>query len=128
DFLTHSMHGVSGDAPGGGVFHAIVGTVQQVGLVTVIAVPIGVGCAIYLVEFGRGRFARWVTFFVDVMNGVPSIVAGLFVFSALLLGLGMRPFGAAGALALVILMLPIVIRAAEEMLRLVPQDLREASY
>src|SRR5690606_16986810 len=90
--------------------------------------------AIYLVEFGpsapkgKSRFAKAVTFFVDVMNGVPSIVAGLFVFSVLLLGFGMRPFGAAGSLALTILMLPIVIRSAEEMIRLVPADLREASY
>ncbi len=87
-----------------------------------------------LVEFGgtrqgsKGRFAKAVTFFVDVMNGVPSIVAGLFVFSLLLLGFGMRPFGAAGSIALTILMLPIVIRSSEEMIRLVPADLREASY
>jgi phosphate transport system permease protein len=128
DFLTHSMNGVTGARPGGGVYHALIGTVQQVGLATVIAVPIGILTAIYLVEFGRGRFAKAVTFFVDVMNGVPSIVAGLFVFSVLLLGFGMRPFGAAGSLALTILMLPIVIRSAEEMIRLVPADLREASY
>jgi len=79
------------------VYAALLGTVQQVGLATVIAVPIGILTAIYLVEFGRGRFAKAVTFFVDVMNGVPSIVAGLFVFSVLLLGFGMRPFGAAGS-------------------------------
>ncbi len=134
DFLTHSMNGVTGARPGGGVYHALIGTVQQVGLATVIAVPIGILTAIYLVEFGpsapkgKSRFAKAVTFFVDVMNGVPSIVAGLFVFSVLLLGFGMRPFGAAGSLALTILMLPIVIRSAEEMIRLVPADLREASY
>jgi phosphate transport system permease protein len=128
DFLTHSMYGVTGAQPGGGVYAALLGTVQQVGLATVIAVPIGILTAIYLVEFGRGRFAKAVTFFVDVMNGVPSIVAGLFVFSVLLLGFGMRPFGAAGSIALTILMLPIVIRSAEEMIRLVPAELREASY
>lgn len=128
DFLTHSMNGVTGAQPGGGVYAALLGTVQQVGLATVIAVPVGILTAIYLVEFGRGRFAKAVTFFVDVMNGVPSIVAGLFVFSLLLLGFGMRPFGAAGSIALTILMLPIMIRAAEEMIRLVPADLREASY
>jgi phosphate transport system permease protein len=128
DFLTHSMHGVTGAQPGGGVYAALLGTVQQVGIATVIAVPIGILTAIYLVEFGRGRFAKAVTFFVDVMNGVPSIVAGLFVFSVLLLGFGMRPFGAAGSIALTILMLPVVIRSAEEMIRLVPAELREASY
>jgi len=133
DFLTHSMNGVTGAQPGGGVYAALLGTVQQVGLATAIAVPIGILTAIYLVEFrtsrnGKSRFAKSVTFFVDVMNGVPSIVAGLFVFSLLLLGFGMRPFGAAGSIALTILMLPIVIRSSEEMIRLVPADLREASY
>lgn len=128
NFLTHSMYGVTGAQPGGGVYAALLGTVQQVGIATVIAIPIGILTAIYLVEFGRGRFAKAVTFFVDVMNGVPSIVAGLAVFSVLLLGFGMRPFGAAGSIALTILMLPIVIRSAEEMIRLVPSDLREASY
>lgn len=134
DFFTHSMAGVTGNRPGGGIYHALLGTVQQVGLATLVAVPLGMLTAIYLVEFGgahgrgKGRFAKAVTFFVDVMNGVPSIVAGLFVFTVLLLGFGMRPFGAAGSIALVILMLPIVIRSAEEMIRLVPADLREASY
>jgi phosphate transport system permease protein len=127
-FLTHSMNGVTGNEPGGGIYHALIGTLQQVGLASVVALPIGILTAIYLVEFGRGRFARLVTFFVDVMNGVPSIVAGLFVFSVLLLGFGMRPFGAAGSIALTILMLPIVIRSAEEMIRLVPAELREASH
>ncbi len=127
-FLTHSMNGVTGNQPGGGVYHALIGTLQQVGLAAVAALPLGMLTAIYLVEFGRGRFARLVTFFVDVMNGVPSIVAGLFVFTFLLLGFGLRPFGAAGSIALVILMLPIVVRSAEEMIRLVPDELREASY
>lgn len=128
EFLTHSMNGVTGARPGGGVYHALIGTVQQVALATAVAVPVGLLTAIYLVEFGKGRFAQAVTFFVDVMNGVPSIVAGLFVFSLLLLGFGMRPFGAAGSLALAVLMLPIVTRSAQEMIRLVPSDLREASY
>ena len=127
-FLTHSMNGVTGNQPGGGAYHALIGTLQQVGLAAVIALPIGILTAIYLVEFGRSRFARVVTFFVDVMNGVPSIVAGLAVFTFLLLGFGLRPFGAAGSLALVILMLPIAIRSSEEMIRLVPGELREASY
>lgn len=128
DFLTHSMAGVTGNRPGGGAYHALVGTIAQVGLAAALALPIGILTAIFLAEFGRGRLARVVTFFVDVMNGVPSIVAGLAVFSVLLLGFGMRPFGAAGSIALTILMLPIVVRSAEEMIRLVPDHLREASY
>ena len=127
-FFTHSMNGVGPDDPGGGLYHALIGTLQQVAIAAIIALPIGIFTAIYLVEYGRGAFARSVTFFVDVMSGVPSIVAGLFVFTFLLLGLGMRPFGAAGSIALAILMLPVVVRSSEEMLRLVPRDLREASY
>jgi phosphate transport system permease protein len=123
------MNGVTASMPGGGVYAAIVGTVQQVGIASLIALPLGVLTAIYLVEYAAQRpFARAVTFFVDVMTGVPSIVAGLFVYSFLLLGTGLRPFGAAGSLALALLMLPVVIRAGEEMLRLVPDQLREASY
>ena len=127
-FLSHSMNGVGPDDPGGGVYAALVGTLEQVGLAAVVALPIGLFTAIYLVEYGKGGFARAVTFFVDVMTGVPSIVAGLFVYSLLLLQSGARPFGAAGSLALAILMLPVVVRSAEEMLRLVPRDLRDASY
>lgn len=127
-FFTHSMNGVGPDTQGGGIYHALVGTLEQVFIAAVIALPIGVFTAIYLVEYGRGKFATAVTFFVDVMTGVPSIVAGLFVFTFLLLGLGMRPFGAAGAIALAILMLPVSVRSSEEMLKLVPRELREASY
>lgn len=127
-FLTHSMAGVTASMPGGGIYHAIVGTLQQVFVAAIIAIPLGLFTAIYLVEYGRGHFARGVTFFVDVMSGVPSIVAGLFVYTFLLLGTGARPFGVAGSLALAILMLPIMVRSSEEMLRLVPRDLREASY
>ncbi len=128
DFLTHSMNGVSTRTAGGGVYAALLGTLEQVGLASVIALPIGVLTAIYLVEYGRGHFARAVTFFVDVMTGVPSIVAGLFVFTFLLLGFGLRPFGAAGSIALAILMLPVAVRSSEEMLKLVPRELRESSY
>jgi phosphate transport system permease protein len=127
-FFTHSMAGVTASMPGGGIYHAIIGTLMQVAIAAVIAIPIGIFTAIYLVEYGRGRFARGVTFFVDVMSGVPSIVAGLFVYTFLLLGTGARPFGAAGSIALAILMVPVMVRASEEMLRLVPRDLREASY
>ncbi len=128
DYFLKSMNGVTSRQEGGGVYAALVGTLIIVGIATVIALPIGIFTAIYLVEYGRGKFARTVTFFVDVMTGVPSIVAGLFVYTFLLLGFGMRPFGAAGAIALAILMVPVSVRASEEMLKLVPRDLREASY
>jgi phosphate transport system permease protein len=128
EFFTHSMNGVSSRREGGGIYAAMVGTIQQVVIASVIALPIGLLTAIYLVEYGKGLFARAVTFFVDVMTGVPSIVAGLFVYTALLLQFGLRPFGAAGAIALAILMLPVAVRSSEEMLKLVPRDLREASY
>ncbi|WP_181806988.1 phosphate ABC transporter permease PstA [Streptomyces shenzhenensis] len=125
-FLTHSMGVVADAQPGGGIYHAIVGSLEQVGLATVIAAPIGVLTAIYLVEYGRGRLAQAVTFFVDVMTGIPSIVAGLFILSLMLI-FDMQPFGFAGSLALAILMMPIVVRSTEEMLKLVPNELREAS-
>jgi phosphate transport system permease protein len=127
-FFTSDMTGVGPDTAGGGILAALIGTLEQVAIASVIALPLGVFTAIYLVEYGRGAFARSVTFFVDVMTGVPSIVAGLFVYTFLLLGLGARPFGFAGALALALLMLPVAVRSSEEMLRLVPRDLREASY
>ncbi len=128
DFFTHSMNGVTSRQPGGGLYHALIGTLELVAIASVIALPIGIFTAIYLVEYGRGAFARTVTFFVDVMTGVPSIVAGLFVYTFLLLGFGLRPFGIAGAIALAILMVPVAVRSSEEMLKLVPRDLREASY
>lgn len=128
DFFTHSMNGVTASDPGGGIYAALLGTIEVVALAAVVALPLGLFTAIYLVEYGKGFFAKAVTFFVDVMTGVPSIVAGLFVYTLLLLGTGIRPFGAAGSIALGILMLPVVVRSSEEMLRLVPRDLREASY
>ncbi|MCX5256136.1 phosphate ABC transporter permease PstA [Streptomyces canus] len=125
-FLTHSMGLVADSEPGGGIYHAILGSLEQVGLATVIAAPIGVLTAIYLVEYGRGKLAKAVTFFVDVMTGIPSIVAGLFILSIMLM-FDMQPFGFAGSLALAILMMPVVVRSTEEMLKLVPNELREAS-
>jgi phosphate transport system permease protein len=125
-FVTPSMRGVIG--PGGGALHAIVGTALITGATIAVAVPLGLMTAVYLVEYGRGRLARTVTFLVDVMTGIPSIVAGLFAYTvfSLLLGPGARS-GLAGALALALLMTPVVVRASEEMLRLVPDDLREAA-
>lgn len=126
-FLTHSMNGVITLEPGGGIYHALIGTLEQVGLATLIAAPIGLLTAIYLVEYGTGKLAKAVTFFVDVMTGVPSIVAGLFVLSFWIIILDFGYSGFAGAMALSILMMPIVVRSTEEMLKLVPNELREAS-
>ncbi|MFC4012337.1 phosphate ABC transporter permease PstA [Nonomuraea purpurea] len=129
EFLTHSMRNITARDVGGGAYHAILGTLEQVLLASLISVPIGLLTAIYLVEYGNGgRLSRAISFFVDVMTGVPSVVAGLFVFAFWILFLGMPFSGFAGALALSILMMPTVVRSAEEMLRLVPNDLREASY
>jgi phosphate transport system permease protein len=127
-FLLHSMRGVFGGMDAGGIYHAIVGTVSITLFATLISVPIGLLTAIYLVEYGRGALARSVTFFVDVMTGIPSIVAGLFAYAlfALLLGPGIR-MGVVGSVALSVLMIPVVVRSSEEMLRLVPNELREAS-
>ncbi|MFJ5267979.1 phosphate ABC transporter permease PstA [Streptomyces sp. NPDC088358] len=126
-FLTHSMGVVADTETGGGIYHAIIGTLEQVGIATLIAVPIGVLTAVYLVEYGRGKLAKAVTFFVDVMTGIPSIVAGLFILSFWILILDMGYSGFAGSLALSILMMPVVVRSTEEMLKLVPNELREAS-
>ncbi len=129
DFLLFSMRGVFGGMDAGGAYHAIVGTLVITLSATVISVPIGIMTAIYLVEYGRGPLARAVTFFVDVMTGIPSIVAGLFAISlfGLIMGPGVR-LGIIGAIALSVLMIPVVVRSSEEMLKLVPNELREASY
>ncbi|WP_426365038.1 phosphate ABC transporter permease PstA [Streptomyces sp. E-08] len=126
-FLTHSMNGVLDAEAGGGVYHALLGTIEQVGIATLIAAPIGLLTAVYLVEYGGGKLAQAVTFFVDVMTGIPSIVAGLFILATWNLMLGFGPSGFAGAMALAILMMPVVVRSTEEMLKLVPNELREAS-
>ncbi len=126
-FLTHSMNGVITLRPGGGVYHALLGSLEQIGLATAMAGPIGLLTAVYLVEYGGGRLAKVITFFVDVMTGIPSIVAGLFVLSFWILILNFGYSGFAGSMALTILMMPIVVRSTEEMLRLVPNELREAS-
>ena len=128
NFLTHSMRNVAEQEQGGGAYHAILGTLEQVGIAAAITIPLSLLAAIYLVEYGRGRLARAVTFFVDVMMGLPSIVAGLFVLSFWILGLGFKVSGFAASLALTILMMPIAIRSTEEMLKLVSPALREASY
>jgi phosphate transport system permease protein len=121
------MRGVIGE--GGGAIHAIYGTLIITGCATLISVPIGILAAIYLQEYGKGRLRNALTFFVDVMTGIPSIVAGLFAFAlfSIFFGPGIR-MGIMGSVALSVLMIPIVVRSTEEMLRIVPNSLREASY
>jgi phosphate transport system permease protein len=127
EFFNSSMLGIVGE--GGGAYHAILGTVIITALTALISVPIGLLTAIYLVEYGQGRLKKAITFLVDVMTGIPSIVAGLFAFAlfALFFGPGIR-LGVMGAVALAVLMIPVVVRSAEEVLKLVPNELREASY
>jgi len=127
-FITHSMNGVGPLEDAGGAYHAILGTLEQVLIASIISIPVGLLAAIYIVEYGRGRLAYWIRFFVDVMIGLPSIVAGLFIFAFWVLALHKGFSGFAAGMALAILMMPIVVRASEEMLKLVPSDLREASY
>jgi len=126
EFLTESARGVVG---GGGAAHAIVGTLVITGVATAISVPVGIMAAIYLTEYGGGRLRKALTFFVDVMTGIPSIVAGLFAFAlfAIFFGPGIR-LGVMGSIALSVLMIPIVIRSSEEVLKIVPNHLREAAY
>ncbi|MGX5697611.1 phosphate ABC transporter permease PstA [Agromyces soli] len=128
EFFTQSMRNVVG--AGGGALHAIVGTLLITGMAALISVPVGLLTAIYLVEYGRGKLKHGITFFVDVMTGIPSIVAGLFAFALLALitdDPGIR-MGFGGSIALSVLMIPVVVRSSEEMLKLVPNELREASY
>ena len=128
EFFTSTMRGVVGE--GGGGYHAIVGTLIVTGLATLMSVPFGLFTAIYLAEYGHGtRLARMIQSMVDVMTGIPSIVAGLFAYAMfeLMFGPGTRS-GISGAVALTVLMTPVVVRSSEEMLRLVPNELREAAY
>ncbi len=127
-FFTYSMRNILGEK--GGIYHAIIGTLLITGAATVISVPIGLLSAIYLVEYGGGsRLAASIRFLVDVMTGIPSIVAGLFAYALFVVffGPGVH-IGLGGGVALSLLMIPIVVRSAEEMLKLVPADLREAAY
>ena len=109
----------------GGALHAILGTFEIVLIATIICVPLGVLTALYLTEI-KGRFESFVRFLVQAMSGVPSIVAGLFIYTVLIVTLGAKYSAFAGALALSILMLPTVARTSEEVLKLIPNDLREA--
>jgi phosphate transport system permease protein len=123
-----SLAGVMPEQFAGGVYHAIYGTIIQAAIAALLAVPLGIMAAVYLVEYGRGWFARTTTFMVDILAGVPSIVAALFIFSLWIATMGFPQSALAVSLALVLLMIPVVVRNTEEMLKLVPDELREASY
>jgi phosphate transport system permease protein len=113
------------DLSQGGLLHAVIGTAYIVVFATLLSTPIGILTALYIVEV-KGRFSGLVRFFVQAMSGVPSIVAGLFIFAVWMIQLGNAYSGIAGAFALTILMIPTVARTSEEVLKLIPQDLREA--
>ncbi|MER7071994.1 phosphate ABC transporter permease PstA [Terrabacter sp. NPDC000476] len=125
---TGNQRNVNSDDFGGGARHAIEGTLTMVGFTALIAVPIGILTAVYLVEYGRGRLAKAISFTVDILSGVPSIVAALFIYAVWVTTFGIGRSGFAASLALVLLMIPVVVRSTEEMLKLVPNELREAAY
>lgn len=125
---SRSLAGVMPDQFAGGVYHAIYGTIVQAAIAALLSVPLGMMAAVYLVEYGHGRFAKTTTFMVDILAGVPSIVAALFVFALWVATMGFPQSSFAVSGALVLLMLPVVVRNTEEMLKLVPDELREASY
>ncbi len=128
DWWAHSLYGVLPEQFSGGVYHAIYGTLVQAAIAAVFSVPLGIMVGVYLVEYGTGRLAKVTTFMVDILAGVPSIVAALFIFALWIATMGFPQSAFAVALALVLLMLPLVVRSTEEMLKLVPDELREASY
>lgn len=124
DFFIHMPKPVG--EPGGGMANAIVGTLIILALASLMGIPIGIGAGIYLAEYGTGKLGTLVRFFTDVLTGIPSIVVGIFAYTVVVLP--MRSFSAiAGAFALAILMIPTVTRATEEIVKLVPGSLREAS-
>ncbi|WP_135452532.1 phosphate ABC transporter permease PstA [Mycobacterium sp. DL99] len=128
-WFTNSQSGMTTFTAGGGAYHAIVGTLLQGLVCSLISIPIGVMVGVYLVEYGGGtRLGKITTFMVDILTGVPSIVAALFIYALWVATLGFGRSGFAVSLALVLLMIPVIVRATEEMLRIVPMDLREASY
>ncbi|WP_375425889.1 phosphate ABC transporter permease PstA [uncultured Friedmanniella sp.] len=124
-----SQRGITPRREGGGAYHAIVGTIE-IGLIcALIAVPLGVLGAVFLIEYARGtKVARVVSFTVDILSGIPSIVAALFIYALFITVFGLGRSVIAVSCALVLLMLPVVLRSTEEMLKLVPDSLREASY
>jgi phosphate transport system permease protein len=127
-WFTQSQRGITYRDPGGGVYHAILGTFLQVLLCSIISIPIALMVGIYLVEYGRGPLARATTFMVDILTGIPSIVAALFIYAVFVTTFHGQRAGWLVSLALVMLMVPVIVRTTEEMLKLVPNELREASY
>ena len=127
DFLTQNPP-FNPSAEGGGYLPMIFGTGYMVAIAVLLSIPLGVSAAVFLVEYRESRLVGPVRFFTDVMTGVPSIFVGLFVYSALVIDAGMFFGTFPGAVALAVLMLPIVVRSSEEVLRLVPDDLRNAAY
>ena len=128
NFFTKDMAGVRPTTPldQGGILHAVIGSIIEVGIAIAIALPLGIGCAIYMNEVG-GRFSKVVRTIVEAMTALPSIVAGLFVYSTLIVGLGVSRTGIAAAMAIAVMMLPIIARSADVVLRVMPGGLREAS-
>ena len=129
NLFTQTLGGVGITDPinRGGVLHAIVGTLEQITIAVLITVPLGIGAALYLNEV-RGRMTRPLRTLIEAMSALPSVVAGLFVFAAAILFLGLPKSGFAASLAISVMMLPIVARTSEVVFRLVPSGLREASY
>jgi phosphate transport system permease protein len=129
DWWLQSQRGITPRREGGGAYHAIVGTVEMALICAAIAVPLGILGAILLIEYAKGtKVARGVSFMVDILSGIPSIVAALFIYALFITIFGFGRSAIAVSCALVLLMLPVVLRSTEEMLKLVPQELREASY
>ncbi|MDR7302219.1 phosphate ABC transporter permease PstA [Haloactinomyces albus] len=129
DWWYHSFYGLLPNDFGGGIYHALVGTILQTLVCAVISVPLGVAVGVFLIEYGQNsRLARTATFMVDILSGLPSIVAGLFIYALWITTFGFPKSGFAVSLSLVLLMLPVVVRTTETMLRIVPDELREASY
>ena len=125
----NSQAGMTAFQAGGGAYHAIVGTLLQGLVCALISIPVGVFVGIYLVEYGGGtRLGKVTTFMVDILTGVPSIVAALFIYALWVATFGFPRSGFAVSLSLVLLMIPVIVRSTEEMLRIVPMDLREACY
>ena len=129
EWWLQSQRGITPRREGGGAYHAIVGTVEMALICAAIAVPIGILGAIFLIEYAKGtKVARAVSFTVDILSGIPSIVAALFIYALFITIFGLGRSAIAVSFALVLLMLPVVLRSTEEMLKLVPNELREASY
>ncbi|RCW47033.1 phosphate ABC transporter membrane protein 2 (PhoT family) [Halopolyspora algeriensis] len=129
DWWNHSFYGLLPSDFGGGIYHALVGTIEQALVCALFSVPLGVTVGIFLIEYGQNsRLAKTATFMVDILSGLPSIVAGLFIYALWITTFGFDRSGFAVSLSLVLLMLPLVVRTTETMLRIVPDELREASY